>query len=101
MKPTTLHISHGPTPPMACPGCHAVLRSATGLSPTERVVPRAGCLTLCDQCFTWCTFVYQAFPTPGLRLRLATRDEVDSLDASLRELAEQCGTFLQRDDRKH
>jgi hypothetical protein len=45
--------------------------------------------------------VYQAFPTPGLRLRLATRDEVDSLDASLRELAEQCGTFLQRDDRKH
>jgi hypothetical protein len=96
MKPTTLHVSHGPTPPMVCPGCHAVLHSATGLSPTERVVPNAGVQTLCDQCFTWCTFVYQVFPTPGLRLRLATPDEIDAIDPTMRALAIELGTWLDR-----
>jgi hypothetical protein len=89
-----LHVSWGQTSPMVCPACHAVLRAATGLSPTERVMPAAGCLTLCDQCLTWCTFVYEAFPTPGLRLRLATRDELESLDATMRDLALTLGTFL-------
>jgi hypothetical protein len=94
MKPTRLHVTWGRTPPMVCPGCHAVLRAATGLSPTERVVPEPGGLTLCDQCLTWCTFVYEAFPTPGLRLRLATRDELESVDETMRDLVLSLGTFL-------
>jgi hypothetical protein len=51
MKPI-LHVSWGRTSPMSCPGCHAVLHSATGFSPAEAVLPEAGALTLCDQCFT-------------------------------------------------
>jgi hypothetical protein len=78
---------------MLCPACHATLLSATGLS-VERVVPRPGAVTLCDQCFCWCVFEARVFPRPGLGLRRATPDEIEAIDPVFRELARELAAFI-------
>ncbi len=83
-----IFLSWGPTDPATCPRCRQTLRSATGLSPTRRMQPSNGALTICDQCFTWLVFVAYVFPQPHLALRLATAAEIATLDPEMRALAE-------------
>ena len=94
MKPKRLAVTWNRTPPMICPACHAVLQSATGFSGDVPIRPTVGQITLCDQCFTFCTFVMHAFPTPTLGLRLATTEEIERVDESMRELALKCAAFI-------
>jgi RNase P subunit RPR2 len=78
-----------PVPGSPCPHCQRILVTATGIAASrEEARPHPGAVTLCDQCGTWLVF------TLDMRLRLATPEEIASVDPELRRVAKAIVAFI-------
>ena len=75
------------TPESTCPKCNSLLDGATRVH-GKPGGPEVGDFTICFYCGTCCRF------TPGLKLRLATEAEIQSLSQEIQDAIRKAKLFV-------